>query len=96
MKILIGVKYCGGCNASYNRTEVLEKIKSAFDEKKVIFEFVQEQKMYDYVCVLNGCLSQCADISNIQSKYGFLSIVSYDGIEKACESIRKLLLKEQI
>ncbi|MCI1930895.1 MAG: hypothetical protein LKJ13_04280 [Clostridia bacterium] len=98
MKIIIGVKYCGGCNVSYDRTEVLKKIESAFDESKVMFENVKENMLYDYVLILNGCLSQCADISKINSKYGFLSIVSPDGIKEACENIRilSLSLKEQI
>lgn len=89
MKILIGIKYCGGCNASYDRTRALEQIKKAFAKSEVLFENVEEKKLYNYVIVLNGCLSQCADISKIQSKNGFFSIVSLDGIKEVCENIRK-------
>ena len=91
MKILIGIKYCGGCNASYDRTKTFEKIKNAFAKSEVLFENVEEKKLYDYVIVLNGCLSQCADISKIQSKNGFFSIVSPDSLKEACKNIRILI-----
>ena len=62
--MVCGVKYCGGCNPRYNRTDFLVRLKKACEE--VEFAYVQPEVVYDHLVVINGCLSKCADISQIQ------------------------------
>ena len=62
--MICGVKYCGGCNPRYNRTQFFNKIKKACPE--VEFQYVQTDVVYDHLLVIQGCTSKCADLSSIK------------------------------
>ncbi|UZW13607.1 hypothetical protein OSC52_17475 [Clostridium pasteurianum] len=66
----IGIKYCGGCNPSYDRKNFLWKIKRLINAD---FENAQVDKIYDIVIVLCGCNSCCADHNKF--KYRFKKIL---------------------
>lgn len=74
MKYLnIGIKYCGGCNPKYNRSdftyELIEKYKD-----KVEIEPIKHNIVYDMVIIMNGCSSRCANISQIKHKGKIFSV----------------------
>ncbi len=60
----IGVKFCGGCNETYNRIEALKKIKTNLPQHS--FEPIRYKKKYDLVLIICGCLSACAEQSSIR------------------------------
>ena len=61
--MICGVKYCGGCNPRYNRTQFFNKVKKMCPE--IVFHYVQPESVYDHLLVIQGCTSKCADLSNI-------------------------------
>lgn len=62
--MVCGVKYCGGCNARYNRTAFFGQVEKACAE--VDFQYVKPDVIYDHLIVICGCPSKCANISTIQ------------------------------
>jgi 4-hydroxybutyrate CoA-transferase len=62
----IGIKYCGGCNPTFNRIKLVEKIIEKY--KKQNFEAVKKDVLYDLLLVVNGCLSSCSDVSSLKFK----------------------------
>ena len=64
--MIIGVKYCGGCNPTYDRKKVLNLLQEEYNHQ---FEFAIEGKVYDIVIVLCGCNRCCAQHSRFIFKY---------------------------
>jgi len=71
----IGVKYCGGCNSRYDRTDVLSKLKKYLGDGHDI-EVATEGIIYDIVIILCGCTSACASHQKLQAKYEKVCITS--------------------
>ncbi len=59
----IGVKYCGGCNPSFDRIAAAEKIKDKFKEEAEFVSYTDPDA--EFIIVLMGCGSACADLSGI-------------------------------
>lgn len=53
----IGVKFCGGCNPTYERGEAYKKYRAMFPEHQ--YETVNLQKKYDRILVICGCDKAC-------------------------------------
>ena len=60
----IGIKYCGGCNPHFDRSNVLNKIMELFKHDK--FEYAKENNSYDIIIVINGCSRGCSDHSSLK------------------------------
>ena len=56
--MVVGVKYCDGYNARYNRSEHLEDIKKQNDNCK--FLLAKEGEYYETLLLMCGCTSGCA------------------------------------
>lgn len=69
--MIIGIKYCGGCNSRYDRKEILLKLQKEYDYQ---FEIALEDKVYDIVIVLCGCSTACVNHSRFTFKYEKLFI----------------------
>lgn len=61
----IGIKYCGGCNPTYDRTKLVKEIINKYSD--IDFEPVNEESVYDGVLIISGCKSACADHESINS-----------------------------
>jgi hypothetical protein len=54
----IGVKYCGGCNPTYDRIQVVRQLRSYFLNR---FYFVlANRKTLNRLLFINGCQRSCA------------------------------------
>lgn len=53
-----GIKYCGGCNPGYNRSETVSQIISIYPE--IEFEPAKQDTYYDFILIINGCSRSCA------------------------------------
>ena len=84
----IGVKFCGGCNPSYNRTNALEIIKERL--KSMNFIYADENTIFDAVIVINGCFSMCADKSRLKYKKCIFEIAAFSEIEALCLKLKNL------
>lgn len=84
----IGIKYCGGCRASYNRKRFIDKLKG--ENSDLLFESAREDVEYDIVIVVNGCRTACANHTEYRSREKHLvtNIDDYKKISTAL-SIKK-------
>ncbi len=60
-KLRIGVKYCGGCNPSYDRVALVRQMENALAGEAAFVSF--EEKDLDVMLVVCGCETACVDIS---------------------------------
>jgi len=57
MPVLIGIKYCGGCNPFYDRKAEVEKLERSMTG--VRFEPVRRNRSYDKILLVCGCPRMC-------------------------------------
>jgi len=55
------VKYCGGCNPTYDRVAVVKRLERALEEEAEFVSFTEED--LDLVLVVCGCETACVDVS---------------------------------
>ncbi len=65
--MLIGVKYCGGCNPFYDRKAEVDRLERSV--KGVRFEPVKSGGRYDKVLLVCGCQRACIRKYSISEKY---------------------------
>ena len=59
MKIVIGIKYCGGCNPHINRTKLVQDIKKLLPPDSMVT--TQCPSPWDVGILICGCPTACAD-----------------------------------
>jgi hypothetical protein len=64
----IGVKYCGGCNPTYERVEIIQRVQFRFGDR-VLFQHRDEPDL-DGLVVINGCPRACG-FQNLEQKENF-------------------------
>lgn len=72
--MLVGIKYCGGCNSGYDRVRFVERLKAKLP--KIDFCSIEKNKRVDYMIVVCGCPKVCANTEGIYSQYGYTTIYS--------------------
>ncbi|MBU3190948.1 hypothetical protein K9O30_17240 [Clostridium bowmanii] len=85
----IGIKYCGGCNPTYDRTDVASRLKkhSGFNHN---IELAKQGTIYDVIVIICGCICACADHQNLEAKYEKVCIISESDIIKLLNNIDKI------
>ena len=58
IKKKIGIKYCGGCNPSYERVEIVERIQNQFKDRFLFLPYKDHEN--DLIVFVNGCQRACA------------------------------------
>lgn len=59
----IGVKFCGGCNPKYNRSQFLKDICSQIEYE---ISYAKENENYNLLLVINGCTSMCCSVDQLK------------------------------
>lgn len=62
----VGVKYCGGCNSTYDRKDFLEKLMHKHED--IDFVIAEENICYQILLIINGCLRACASHEKLKGK----------------------------
>ena len=88
--MLIGVKFCGGCNEGYVRSDAFDTLKNHFKDR-VSFEFVKEGGKYDALLLLSGCTNRCASIDRYNYDGNLVSVWKPSRVEDAIEQIEDYL-----
>ena len=90
----IGVRYCGGCNSTYDRVAVVTRIKELLPE--LIFVKAQPGKPYAAVLIVNGCSNACTSTLNLAvPACRQVNIGGFEDILPARDRIRELLGNEE-
>jgi hypothetical protein len=88
--LLIGIKYCGGCNPKFDRAALVQKLKRELG-KKYDFEYAKEGTLYDTILVVCGCTSKCAKHENLKSKREKLFIITDSDYNIVLEKIKHII-----
>lgn len=85
----IGIKYCGGCNPTYDRIEVVSSLKKHIGQGHSV-ETAKQGIIYDVVVILCGCTSACVSHQNLEAKYGKVYITNENDNSKLLNIIDKI------
>lgn len=67
--MLIGIKYCGGCNVQYDRSRLVKELR-----KQPGHEFVFGEEPCDLLLLVCGCPRACPDVPAVNAKqYRFVA-----------------------
>lgn len=72
------IRYCGGCNPRYDRTEIVRRLKERFPG--LLFSYDKEERCEAAVIVC-GCSSACADHVGYNGIYGKMIIWQDQNLE---------------
>ncbi len=86
--MLVGVKFCGGCNPRYDRGKAYEAIKKelAGTAELVIAE---EGGEYDFLLVIGGCTNCCASYSQYHAKHGPIKMWDEAHMDDVIKKLKK-------
>jgi hypothetical protein len=79
MKKKIGVKYCGGCNPTYERVEMIKKVQFRLGDR-FFFHRIGDEEVEALVLV-SGCQRACAGRGLNQEKKTCYSMTGESGVE---------------
>jgi sulfite reductase beta subunit-like hemoprotein len=69
----VGIKYCGGCNPSYERVEMIQQVQSLLKDR---FTFsIHDQQDLDIMVLVSGCPRACANKNSNHPEVPSRSIV---------------------
>lgn len=89
----VGIKYCGGCQNRYNRSDFVNEVKAKNTD--VDFVIAQDADVVDYLLVINGCTAACADISKITSRKGYFMVTGKHQIKMVQKKLDELKEEEK-
>lgn len=81
----IGIKYCGGCNPTYDRGSFIALLQKLFDHN---FEPADINKEYDLLIVMCGCSSCCAGYQQYKVKFQKILVKGPLDFDNAADIIR--------
>ena len=64
--LVIGIKYCGGCNPDYDRVALVEQIAERLKGRAVLVPAGRADA--DLILAVQGCETACADLSPFEGK----------------------------
>jgi len=93
-EVCIGVKYCGGCRAQYDRKDAVAKISEGV-QGAPRFVPAKPGVSYDALLVVCGCHTCCADISGFRADGKIVKVDSESGWLSAREELNEILFREK-
>ena len=88
VKKKIGIKYCGGCNPSYERVEMIERVKFRFDDRFIFL--CHDEPNIDVFILVNGCQRACASKDLNPLKIPLYSVTGENDNEKLIDWLNVL------
>ena len=81
--MIVGVKYCGGCNPRYDRSEEFLRLKKKFPNIQWVNG--ESEAICDYWLIICGCDRDCVDISGFKAKREIILLSSRMDFRKAAD-----------
>lgn len=85
--ILVGVRYCGGCNPRHDRVGFVTRLSA--DCPDIRLEPALPGTLYDRLLVVCGCPARCANYSSLESSGGVFIVASDTDYPRAKEFVLK-------
>ena len=86
--MIVGIKYCGGCNCTYDRGREVERLKGEFPDAE--FLTGAPEKKCDLYLMVCGCHRACIRGEEYQSKGQILILASRADFSKASGRMKEL------
>jgi 4-hydroxybutyrate CoA-transferase len=83
----IAIKYCGGCNPRYDRSDVADRLKNDLPQAQIV---PAGETPADYVVVLCGCRSACAQHAHLGGLHGKSVLTCGEDYPWLLEMLRRL------
>jgi 4-hydroxybutyrate CoA-transferase len=83
----IAVKYCGGCNPRYDRPALAARLEKDLPQAQLV---PAGENQADYVVVLCGCSSACAQHAHISGLHGKSVLTCGADYPHLLETLRRL------
>lgn len=83
----IAIKYCGGCNPRYDRPKVVDRLKNDIPYAQIV---LAGDAPVDYVLVLCGCRSACAQHAHLFGRHGKSVLTCIEDYPQLQETLRRL------
>lgn len=78
--MMVGMKYCGGCNPRHDRGDFAARVRETFDAVHQI-ELAEEGKEYDYLLLIGGCANCCASYAPYRVRKRIITVASEPDFE---------------
>ena len=85
--MVIGIKYCGGCNPVYDRAKRVGKLKESNPEHE--FVTPKGDTVCDYWAVVCGCSRRCAQINHLKARYKVAVVWDEESFLQLEEELKK-------
>jgi hypothetical protein len=60
--LLIGIRYCGGCNPQIDRSGIITSLREALEKRGMAIDFTTDrQRSVALVLLINGCMHACIE-----------------------------------
>ncbi|MDR3230182.1 MAG: hypothetical protein LBT65_01975 [Synergistaceae bacterium] len=86
--MIVRIKYCGGCNARYDRTAFVKRLRTRFPSIRFTFE---DTALPDFALVVCGCPVKCAAYESVRGRVGRFVSSSEDDFSPVCAEIERVL-----
>jgi hypothetical protein len=95
--LIVRVKYCGGCNSSYDRPAFVKRVQDAFPSVRFTFsaDALTDAGVPDFALLVCGCPVECAAREageagkNLRGTFGRCAVSSQDAFLSVCDEIRR-------
>ncbi len=84
----VAVKYCGGCNCSYDRVAMVTDLQRQFPGITITSAESQDGIQADLVLVICGCSSVCAAHDHLDGRHGKMVVAcagDFEAVRAAVE-----------
>ncbi|MEG1594864.1 MAG: MaoC family dehydratase [Lachnospiraceae bacterium] len=88
----LAIKYCGGCNPTYDRGRRIEKFKKLHPEIK--FVSPKEGELCDLWLIVCGCSRKCVSTTGMNARHGVEVLYDEAGFRKLEERLQQLAQEE--
>lgn len=90
----IGVRYCGGCNPTYDRVAVVKRLQKLLPE--LAFVNAESGKHYAAAIIVNGCTNACTTVRDLAVPADRqIQIGAFADLLPSRDRIRELLKQEE-
>ncbi|MCC8109390.1 MAG: hypothetical protein LIQ30_10200 [Planctomycetes bacterium] len=86
----VAVKYCGGCNCSYDRVAMVGELREQFPAVNFRNAEGGDESDPDLVLVICGCPSVCAAHSHLDAKHGKIFTASAKDFAAVREKLEEI------
>jgi 4-hydroxybutyrate CoA-transferase len=92
--VIVLVKYCGGCNTSYDRVAFVKCLQDDFSSANMVYAPISDS-ILDFVLVVCGCSVKCVAGIECYGRYGKMVVAGWQDYKTLVKIFRQIALTEK-